>query len=95
MEKVFEISFSADEHKGEFIKINSDNIKEAMKDIEDNRDLADIYCNSVFLYILDFFIIFYKILSIINKNGVNMDNNNEQQESSVFLIKIIRNTGIN
>ena len=41
MEKVFEeISFSADEHKGEFIKINADNIKEAMKDIEDNRDIS-------------------------------------------------------
>lgn len=41
MEKVFEeISFSADEHKGEFIKINADNIKDAMKDIEDNRDIS-------------------------------------------------------
>ncbi|ACN84624.1 ATP-dependent protease ATPase subunit HslU [Brachyspira hyodysenteriae] len=41
MEKVFEeISFSADEHKGEFIKINADNIKESMKDIEDNRDIS-------------------------------------------------------
>lgn len=41
MEKVFEeISFSADEHKGEFIKINADNIKDAMKDIEENRDIS-------------------------------------------------------
>ena len=41
MEKVFEeISFTADEHKGEFIKIKSDNIKEAMKDIEENRDIS-------------------------------------------------------
>ncbi len=41
MEKVFEdISFTADEHKGEFIKINSENIKEAMKDIEENRDIS-------------------------------------------------------
>ena len=41
MEKVFEeISFTADEHKGEFIKINADNIKDAMKDIEDNRDIS-------------------------------------------------------
>ena len=41
MEKVFEdISFTADEHKGEFIKIKSENIKEAMKDIEENRDIS-------------------------------------------------------
>ena len=41
MEKVFEdISFTADEHKGESIKIKSDNIKEAMKDIEENRDIS-------------------------------------------------------
>lgn len=41
MEKVFEdISFTADEHKGEFIKIKSDNINEAMKDIEENRDIS-------------------------------------------------------
>ena len=43
MEKVFEeISFSADEHKGKFIKINADNIKDAMKDIEDNRDYVSM-----------------------------------------------------
>lgn len=41
MEKVFEdISFTADEHKGEFIQIKSDNINEAMKDIEENRDIS-------------------------------------------------------
>ncbi|WP_297285021.1 ATP-dependent protease ATPase subunit HslU [uncultured Brachyspira sp.] len=41
MEKVFEeISFSADEHSGEFIKITSDNVKEAVKDIEENRDIS-------------------------------------------------------
>lgn len=41
MEKVFEdISFTADEHKGEFIKIDASNIKEAMKDIEENRDIS-------------------------------------------------------
>ena len=41
MEKVFEdISFTADEHRGEFIKIKPDNIKEAMKDIEENRDIS-------------------------------------------------------
>jgi len=41
MEKVFEeISFTADEHKGEFLKIKSENVKEAMKDIEENRDIS-------------------------------------------------------
>lgn len=41
MEKVFEeISFSADEHSGEFIKITSDNVNEAVKDIEENRDIS-------------------------------------------------------
>lgn len=41
MEKVFEeISFTADEHSGEFIKITSDNVKEAVKDIEENRDIS-------------------------------------------------------
>lgn len=41
MEKVFEeISFSADEHSGEFMKITSDNVKEAVKDIEENRDIS-------------------------------------------------------
>lgn len=41
MEKVFEdISFTADEHNGETIKIDSDYIRDTIKDIEENRDVS-------------------------------------------------------
>lgn len=41
MEKVFdEISFTANERKGEIIKITENYVKETMKDIEENRDIS-------------------------------------------------------